>query len=44
MIVTIIQGMWKEGSKKKKIIVKVLMITWRYEISNCVLSPQAYLH
>jgi hypothetical protein len=30
--------------KLKKIIVKVLMATWRSEISDCVLSPQAYLH
>jgi hypothetical protein len=63
MTVTIIQGLWKEGNKKKKfivkmlvatrlwkegnqkkIIVKVLVITWRFEISDCVLSPQAYLH
>jgi len=27
MTVTIIQGLWKEGSKKKKIIVKVLVAT-----------------
>ncbi len=26
MIVTIIQGLWKEGSKKTKVIVKVLVI------------------
>jgi hypothetical protein len=26
MIVTIIQGLWKEGSKTKKIIMKVLVI------------------
>jgi hypothetical protein len=44
MIVTIIQGLWREGIKKKKIIVKVLVATWRSEISNCVLNPQAYLH
>jgi hypothetical protein len=25
-------------------IVKVLVITWCSEISDCVLSPQAYLH
>jgi hypothetical protein len=28
----------------KKIILKVLVVMWRSEISDCVLSPQAYLH
>jgi hypothetical protein len=79
MIVTIIQRLWKESSKKKKtivkvflwkegskkkkllwtclwpqgcekkatrqkFIVKVLMAMSRSKISNCILSPQAYLH
>jgi hypothetical protein len=44
MIVTIIQRLWKEGSKKKKFIVKVLVIMWHSKISDYVLSPQAYLH
>jgi len=28
----------------KKFIVKVHVTTWRSEISDCILSPQAYLH
>jgi hypothetical protein len=31
----------KGGTKKKRVIVKVLVIMWR---SDCVLNPQAYLH
>ncbi len=45
----IIQVLWKNGNKKKK--KKNLYfesvwndVTWHSEISDCVLSPQAYLH
>jgi hypothetical protein len=38
------QGSGKAWEKKnQKFIVKVLVATWRFEISDCVLSPQAYL-
>jgi hypothetical protein len=43
MIVTIIQGLSKEGNKKN-IIVKVFVAMWRFENLYCILSPQAYLH
>jgi hypothetical protein len=43
MIVTIIQGLWKEGIKKK-IVVKVLVAMWHSKNSDCVLIPHAYLH
>ncbi len=36
MAVTIIQGMWKEGSKKKKIIVKVL---WNFRLCFEPIGP-----
>jgi hypothetical protein len=49
MTVTIIQGLWKEGSKKKKIIVKVLLVTglWKEGSKNFILLwtclwPQGY--
>jgi hypothetical protein len=39
------QGSGKAWEKKnQKFIVKVLVATWRSEISDCVLSPQASLH
>jgi len=44
MTITIIQGLWKEGSKKNIYIVKVFVATWHFEISDCVLSPQAHFH
>jgi hypothetical protein len=34
----------KGRQQAKKNIVKVLEVVWRSEISDCVLSPQAYLH
>jgi hypothetical protein len=34
----------KRRQQEKKIIVKVLVATWRSEISDCVLNLQAYLH
>jgi hypothetical protein len=43
----IIQVLWKEGNKKKKILYVESVwndATWHSEISDCVLSPQAYLH
>jgi hypothetical protein len=30
--------------ERQKFIVKVLVTMWHSEISDCVLSPQAYLH
>jgi hypothetical protein len=43
----IIQVLWKKGNKKKKIFtLKVfeMMSHGTQKISDCVLSPQAYLH
>jgi hypothetical protein len=43
----IIQVLWKKGNKKKKIFtLKVfeMMPQWHSEISDCVLSLQAYPH
>jgi hypothetical protein len=34
----IIQVLWKKGNKKNK------SLLWHSEISDCILSPQAYLH
>jgi len=34
----------KEKEQEKQIIVKVPMAKWHTEISDCDLSPQAYLH
>jgi len=34
MIVTIIQGLWKEGSKRKKIIMKVLVAKGLWKEGN----------
>jgi hypothetical protein len=44
MTITIIQGLWKKGNKKRKFIVKVFVATWCFEILDCVLSPHVYLH
>jgi hypothetical protein len=43
----IIQVLWKKGNKNKKIFHFESVwndATWHSEISDCVLSPQAYLH
>jgi hypothetical protein len=37
------QGCERKAAKQK-FILKVLMATWRSEISDCILNPQAYLH
>jgi hypothetical protein len=34
----------KGRQQEKKFIVKLLVAMWRSEISECILSPQAYLH
>ncbi len=39
--------LWKKGNKEKKIFYFESVwndATWHSEISDCVLSPQAYLH
>jgi hypothetical protein len=43
----LIQVLWKKGKKKKKNLYFESVwndATWHSEISDCVLSPQAYLH
>ncbi len=42
----IIQVLWKKGNKEKKILLSKCLndATLHSEISDCVLSPQAYLH
>jgi hypothetical protein len=44
MIITIIQELWKKNNKENFLIVKVVVVTWRSEISDCILSLSAYLH
>jgi hypothetical protein len=41
--VLVTQGCERKAARQN-LILKVLMATWRSEISDCVLSPQAYLH
>ncbi len=42
----IVQMLWKEGSKKKKFNFESAWndAMWHFEISDCILNPQAYLH
>jgi hypothetical protein len=42
--VLVATGAVKGKQQEKTFIVKVLVITWHCGISDCVLSPQAYLH
>jgi hypothetical protein len=43
---TIIQVLWKKGNKKKTLYFESVWndATWHSEISDYILSPQAYLH
>jgi hypothetical protein len=42
--VVVTTGPVKGKQQEKTFIVKVLVIAWHSEISDCVLSPQAYVH
>ncbi len=42
----IVQMLWKEGHKKKNLYFESVWndAMWHFEISDCILNPQTYLH